>query len=96
MAPSPIFMFHAPEIVFGGSEGVGYRFHLLRSLTRFRRYQGRRIPFSCFALSNSFSTVPRAPVSVFMFYASGLVFVVNKDSGSYFHVLRSRNCFRLC
>jgi hypothetical protein len=44
-----IFMFYAPELVFGGNEGVGSRFHVLRALTHFRRYRGRQVPFSSFA-----------------------------------------------
>jgi hypothetical protein len=34
-------MFCAPDHVFDGTEGVGCRFHVLRSRTRFRRYGGR-------------------------------------------------------
>jgi hypothetical protein len=52
--PGPVFMFCAPGIVFGGIEGIGSCFHLLCSLTLFRRYRGRRVPFSCFALPDSF------------------------------------------
>jgi hypothetical protein len=43
-------MFCAPRLIFDGTEGVGSRFHVLRDRTRFRRYRGRRLPFSCFAL----------------------------------------------
>jgi hypothetical protein len=43
-------MFNAPELFFGGTEGVGSRFRVLRSRTCFRRYRGRPVPFSCFAL----------------------------------------------
>jgi hypothetical protein len=61
----PFFMFCAPGLVFGGNEGVGSHFHVshfhvLRSRPRFRRYRGRQVPFSCFALPDSFSTVMRA------------------------------------
>jgi hypothetical protein len=45
-ASSPVFMFCAPGHVFGGTEGFGSRFHVLRARTRFRRYGGRRLPFS--------------------------------------------------
>jgi hypothetical protein len=34
---SPVFMFCAPEIVFGGTEGIGSRFQVLRARTHFRR-----------------------------------------------------------
>jgi hypothetical protein len=48
-ALGPIFMFCAPRHVFSGMEGVESRFHVLRSQTRFRQYQGRMVKFSCFA-----------------------------------------------
>jgi hypothetical protein len=35
-ASGPVFKFCASGFVFGGSEGVGSRFHVLRSWTRFR------------------------------------------------------------
>jgi hypothetical protein len=88
-------MFYALGHVFDGIEGVGSPFHVLRSYTRFRRYRGRRIPFSCFALPNSFSAVPRASGPVFIFYAPGHVFGDIEGVGSRFHVLRSRAHFRL-
>jgi hypothetical protein len=59
-ASGPVFMFRAPGIIFGGTEGVGSRFHVLHSLTHFRRYGEFRVPFSCFARPNSFWAVPRA------------------------------------
>jgi hypothetical protein len=43
-------MFGAPELFFSGTDGVRSYFHVLRPRTRFRRYRGRRVPFSCFAL----------------------------------------------
>jgi hypothetical protein len=58
-ASGPILMFCALGIVFGGAECVGSRFFVLFSRTRFLRCRGRRVPFSCFALSDSFSAVPR-------------------------------------
>jgi hypothetical protein len=73
-------------LVFGGSEGVGSRFHVLRPRTRFRRYRGRLVLFSCFARSDSFSTVPRASDPVFMFCTPELVFGGNDGVGSRFHV----------
>jgi hypothetical protein len=56
----PFFMFFTPRPTFGDTEGVRSHFHVLRSRTRFRRYRGRRVLFSRFALSEPFSTVPRA------------------------------------
>jgi hypothetical protein len=92
-ASAPIFLFCAPELVLGGTEGVGSRFHVLRFWTRFRRYRGRRVPFSCFARPNSFSTVPRASGLVFKFCSPGFIFGGSAGVGSRFHVLRSRTRF---
>jgi hypothetical protein len=84
-----VFTFCAPGLVFGGTEDVGSRFHVLRARTRFRRYQGRRVPFSGFALPDTFAAVPRASGPGFMFCAPGLVFGCTEGVGSSFHVLRS-------
>jgi hypothetical protein len=67
-------MLCAQGLIFGGTEGVGFRFHVLRSQTRFQWYQRRPISFSCFGLPDSFSAVPRAFDPVFMFSAPGHVF----------------------
>jgi hypothetical protein len=88
-----VFMFCAPGQVFGGVEDVGSRFHVLRTRTHFRRFRGRRVPFSCFASTYSFSAVPRALGPVFMFCAPGIVFGGAEGVGSCFHVLRSRTRF---
>jgi hypothetical protein len=64
-----IFMFCAPVLVSRGIEGIRSSFHVLCARTHFWRNRGRRLPFSCFALPYSFSTVPRASGPVFMFYA---------------------------
>jgi hypothetical protein len=93
-ALDPVFMFCAPESVFGVSEGVVSRFHVLRSRTRFWRYRPRRVPFSCFAVTDPFSAVSRESVPVFMFRAPGPVFNGTKGVGSRFHVLRSRTRFQ--
>jgi hypothetical protein len=93
-ASGPVFMFCAPRLVFGGSEGVESRFHVLRSRTRFRRWRVHQVPFSCLARPNSFSTVPRASSPVLMFSASGLIFGGTECVGALFHVLRSRTHFR--
>jgi hypothetical protein len=69
-----LFHVYAPGLVFGGTEGVVSLFHVLRSRFPFRRYRGRRVPLSCFALSDSFSAVPGASGPFFMFCALGLVF----------------------
>jgi hypothetical protein len=87
-------MFSATGHVFGRTEGVESSFLVLRSWTHFRRYRGRRVPFSCFELLDSFSAKPRASGAVFMFCAPELVFNGTEDVGSRFHVLRSRTRFR--
>jgi hypothetical protein len=66
-ASGSVFMYCAPGLVLGDTEGAGSCFHVLRSWTTFRRYRGRRVPFVCFALPDSFSAVPRAPGPVFIF-----------------------------
>jgi hypothetical protein len=88
-ASSSVFMFCAPRLIFDGTKGVGSRFHVLRSRTSFRRYRGRRIPLSCFALSDSFLAVLRASGPVFTFCAPELVFDGTEGDWSRFHVLRS-------
>jgi hypothetical protein len=89
-----VYMFCAPELVFGGTDGVGSRFHVLRSRARFRLCEGCLAQFSCFALSVLFSAVRRASGPVFMFCAPVLVFDSTEDVGSRFHVLRSGTHFR--
>jgi hypothetical protein len=93
-ASGPIFMFCAPVLLFGDTDGVASSFHVLRARTRFRRYRGLRVRFSCFTRPDSFSTVPSASGSVFMFCASGVVFGGTEGVGSRFHVLRARTHFR--
>jgi hypothetical protein len=53
-ASGPVFIFCVPGFVFGGIEGVGSRFHVLRSRTCFWRYRGCRVSFSCFSLRTRF------------------------------------------
>jgi hypothetical protein len=84
-----VFMFCAPRLIFSGTEGVGSSFHVLRSLTHFRRYRWRRVPFSRYALPDSFSAVPRASGSVFKFCTPKLIFDGTEGVGCHFHVLRS-------
>jgi hypothetical protein len=88
------FMFCAHGLIFCGTEGVRPRFHVLRSRTHFRRYQGRRVPFSCFALPDSFSAIPWASGPVFMFCPPGLIFNGTKGVPSCFHIFRSQTYFR--
>jgi hypothetical protein len=79
-----IFMFCVPLIVFGGTDGVGSRFHVLRSRTCFRRIREHRVQFSCFALPDSFSSVPSASDVVFMIYNPRHVFDGTVGVRSYF------------
>jgi hypothetical protein len=88
-----VFIFWVPRLIFDGTKGVGYRFHVLHYRTRFRRYRGRPIPFLCFSLPNSFLAVPRASYPVFIFSAPGYVFNGTEDVRSLFHILRFRNRF---
>jgi hypothetical protein len=89
-----VFIFCAPRFVFYGTEGVKSHFHVLRAWTRFPWHRGRRVPFSSFALGDSFSAVPRASAPVFMFCTPGLVFDGTEGVGSCFHVFRARTHFR--
>jgi hypothetical protein len=93
-ASAPVFMFCALGLLFGDTEGVGSRFQVLRVRTHFWLYRGRPVLFSCFALPNMFSTVPRALGTIFMFCAPGLIFGGTDDVRSRLHVLRARTRFR--
>jgi hypothetical protein len=90
----PVFMFYSPGLIFGGTECAGSRIHIWRSRTHLRRYRGCQVPFSCFVLPDSFSTVPSVSGPVFMFCASGLVFDDTEGVGYRFYVLRSLTRFR--
>jgi hypothetical protein len=83
-----------PGLIFGGTEVVGSRLHVLRSLTQFRRYRGCRVSFSCFARPDSFSAVPRASGTFFMFCAHRFVFGSTESVHCRFLVLRARTRFR--
>jgi hypothetical protein len=85
-ASGPIYMFCAIGLVFGGTEGVGSRFYVVRSRTSFWRYRGRRIQFSCFTRPKLFSAVPRVSSHVFMFCAPRLIFGGTVGVGSRFDV----------
>jgi hypothetical protein len=90
-----VFIFCALGLIFDVKCGVGSHFHFLRPRTHFQRYRERRVPFSCFALPDSYSVVPRASRQVLMFCASKLTFGGIVCVRSLFHVLRSRTTFRL-
>jgi hypothetical protein len=83
-ALGPVFMFSEPGEVYDGTEGVGYRFHLLRSRRLFRRYRGYQVLFAFFALPDSFCAVPMAPGPVFMSCAPGPVLGCSRASSPVF------------
>jgi hypothetical protein len=93
-ASGPVFMFCTSELIFGGSEGFGSRFHILCARTHFRRYLRCRVLFSCFASPYSLSAFPRASVPVFLFCAPEIIFDGSEGVRSSFHVLRPRTNFR--
>jgi hypothetical protein len=92
-APGLVFMFCAPGHIFGGGEGVGSRFHVLRSQTLFGRFRGRRVLFSFFALQDPLRAVPRVSCTVFKFCATGLVFDGTEGVRARFHVLLYQTLF---
>jgi hypothetical protein len=89
------FRFHVlrSRTCFYGVECVWSRFLVLCARIHFRRSQGYQVPFSCFALPESFPAVTRASGPVFMVCASGLVFCGVECVWSRFHGLRSRTRF---
>jgi hypothetical protein len=80
-------MFCASGLVFDNRGGIGSSFHVILSRTHFLWYVGRLVPFSYFALPNSFSTVLRVSGAVFMFCVPELVFGVTVGIRSLFHVV---------
>jgi hypothetical protein len=80
-ASGPIFLFCTPGLIFGGAGGVGSFFHALRSRTRFRRYLGRRVPFSCFGRPESFSSVLRRRVPFSCFALRDSFSTIPRSSG---------------
>jgi hypothetical protein len=88
-----VFMLCAPGLFLAVTEGVVSRFHILRSRTHYRQYRRRHVPFSSFAIKNSFLTIPRASGLVFMFCDIGLFLGGIEAVGARFQVLRSRTHF---
>jgi hypothetical protein len=88
------FLFCAPRLIFGSTGCDVSRFHLLCSYTRFRRYRGFRVPFSCFVLPDLFSTVSRASGPIFMFCTPRFFFGGTEGVGTHFQVLCSSTHFR--
>jgi hypothetical protein len=92
-ASGTVFKFCAPELIFIGNEGVGARFQVLRFRTLFGRYRGRQVPFSCFALPDTFSRVSKPSGVDFMFCVLEFILGGIESVGSCFHVLRSPTRF---
>jgi hypothetical protein len=93
MASGPVLMFCAPGLIFGRTEGVGSRFHVLRSRTRFPWYRGVGSCFFILRSQTHFRHVTRASGPVLMFYAPGLVFDGTEGIGSRLNVLRGWTLF---
>jgi hypothetical protein len=92
-ASGTVSKFCAPGLIFDGTEGVRTRFHVLRSRTLFGRNRGRQVPFSCFALPDSFRGYRGRPVPFSSFCAPELVFDGIEGVGASFHVLRYQTLF---
>jgi hypothetical protein len=90
VAPGPHFMFCAPRLIFNITEGVRSIFHVLRSQTHLRWYRGCHVHLLCFALSDSFLTLPRALSPVFIFCTPGLIFGGTEGNESLINILRYR------
>jgi hypothetical protein len=69
-----VYIFCVLGPVIDGTKGNRSSFHVLRSLTRFRRYRGCRVHFSCFALLDPFSAVRSESGQVFMLLAPKTIF----------------------
>jgi hypothetical protein len=93
MASVLVFMFYAPGLIFGGTEGIRSSFHVLRSRTHIGRYRGRQIQCSYFALSDSSSAVPTMPSPVLMFCTPGFISTVPGALGPVFMFCASRLIF---
>jgi hypothetical protein len=92
-ASGPVFLFCAPKLIFGGTEGVVFRFHVVRSRTHFWRFRGCWGLFSCFVSPYSFSAVLRELGPVFLFCAPGHVFAVQRATGPVFMFYAPRLIF---
>jgi hypothetical protein len=93
-APYLVFIFCTHGLILGGIVGAGSSFHVLRSRTRFGRYQVCWVSFACFVLPYSFSMVPWALGPFFKFCAPRPVLGGTEGVRSRFHVLRSLTHFR--
>jgi hypothetical protein len=90
-ASGPVFMFFTPELIFGGTDGIGSHFHFFASELVFDDTEGVGSCFLCFALPGSFGAKARALGHVFKFYAPGLILDGTEGTWPCFHVLRYQN-----
>jgi hypothetical protein len=86
-------MFCDPGPIWGGTEGIGSNFHVLRCWIRLGRYRARRVPFSCLVLPDSILTVPRELDPVFKSCAPGPSLGGTEGVEYNFHVLQSQTHF---
>jgi hypothetical protein len=77
-------MFCGPEHFFGGAEGVGSRFRVLRAGTRFRRKRGCRIRFHVLRARTHFRRYRGRPIPFSCFALPDISVVVPSPSGSVF------------
>jgi hypothetical protein len=89
-----VFMFCGPELVFGGTEGVGSCFHILPVRTLFRRYRGRRGPVFMFCAPGLVFGGTEGVGSHFHVLHFRTLFRGSEGVGSRFLVLRPRTYCR--
>jgi hypothetical protein len=92
-ASGPVFTFFTPGLVFGATEGVVSRFHVLRARTRFRLCRVRRVSYSSFACSDSFLAVERRCVPFSYFARLDSFSAVPRVSGPVFKFCAPGLCF---
>jgi hypothetical protein len=73
-------MFYAPGLVFGGTNGIRSHFYVLRIRTRFWRYRGRQVPFSCLGSWAYFRWYRGRQVSISCFALQDTFSVVPRSS----------------
>jgi hypothetical protein len=89
-----VLMYCGSELVFFGTDGVRYLFHVLHARARFQRYRGHRVLFLCFARPDSFSRYRGRRVPFSSFFVPVLIFGGTQGVVPRFHVWRSLTLFR--
>jgi hypothetical protein len=92
-ASSLVSRFRALGLVLGGTDSAGSIFQVSRYQTHFRRYRWHWVQFSSFALSDTFSTLPRVPSLIFNVHANRLIFSSTNSVGSSFQLSCSQTHF---